>query len=61
MIRDLFLAPGDEEDEIQARLRLLELDSDSALQYNCLSYCVWGNPKFTHPAIINEQSQYPDY
>jgi hypothetical protein len=53
-IRVLHLKPGDENDEIQGALRLLDLGIDSHPQYSCVSY-VWGDSTFTEPAIINEQ------
>ncbi|KAF2491477.1 hypothetical protein BU16DRAFT_468164, partial [Lophium mytilinum] len=52
-IRVLYLKPGHESDEIQAHLRLLDIDTDLSPQYESLSY-VWGDPAFTKRVIINE-------
>lgn len=53
-IRVLHLKPGNENDRIQGSLRLLDLDTEPPSQYDCVSY-VWGNPKSTKSAIINER------
>ena len=53
-IRVLHLKPGDENDRIEGSLRLLELDTEPPSQYDCVSY-VWGNPKSTNSAIINDK------
>lgn len=53
-IRVLHLKPGDESDQIQGSLRLLDLDTEPPPQYECISY-VWGDPESTKSTIINEK------
>ena len=53
-IRILQMNPGDENDQIQGSLRLLDLDTESSPQYECVSY-VWGDIRSTTLAIINQE------
>lgn len=55
IIRVLHLKPGDESDQIQGFLRLLDLDTEPLPGYECVSYA-WGDHEDTKPVIINEKN-----
>jgi hypothetical protein len=53
-IRVLHLEPGNDGDDVRARIQLLNLESVPCPQYDCVSY-VWGDPSSTRSAFINEK------